>query len=441
MPSRTIDAIRSSRAVQALRRRGWWDRTKSSARIAVDTLRVSKVRSALTILGIVIGVTSVISVAAIIEGLNGFIQKKVDTFGPRTSFVSRFAPGTDPSRMPEKIRVRKYLQYSDAQYLREHCPSIKTATSFGTRFALFGGGQSNEIRYGSERVENIIVRGIEPEYVEAIPLFAVEYGRIISEYDVEHARPVAVLGYAVASSLFPAGDGLGKSVRLNGKIYEVIGTLAHDPGLFGFGGADQFVLIPVSDFRKQYPESKEVLLAFEARADAPPGQARDEVEEAMRKLRRVRQNDENDFEIFASDFVQSLWSQLTGALVLLTGVISSIGLLVGGIGVMNIMLISVTERTKEIGIRKAVGARRSEIRAQFLIEAIVLTLVGGGLGIVISALIAFVIRTAVPTIPATVSLLWITLGVGISVATGLFFGYYPANRAANLDPIVCLRYE
>jgi len=167
----------------------------------------------------------------------------------------------------------------------------------------------------------------------------------------------------------------------------------------------------------------------------------DEVTEAMRRLRKVRHDQENDFEIPSPDFLSTLWNQLTGALVLLTAVISSVGLLVGGIGVMNIMLISVTERTAEIGVRKAIGARKSDIRVQFLLEAVILTVLGGLIGILLGGLFSLAVRALVPSVPATVSLLWATLGVVISVGVGLFFGYYPANRAANLDPIVCLRYE
>jgi len=425
----------------ALANRTHLDRVVSSAQIAWDTLRASKVRSALTILGVVIGVTSVISVAAIIEGLNRFIQDKVASFGPRTMFVARFPTGADPGRLPEKYRTRKYLTYADADVLREQCPSLQTATAFGTRAFFFG--ETNEIRFGSEVVERFVLRGTEPEYADAIPAFQVEHGRFVSDYDEDHARPVTVLGHGVATALFGNVEPLGKEVRINGKVYEVIGVFAPDPGLFGsgIGGIDLFVIVPSSDFRKRYPESKEIFIAFLPTPERTMEQAREEVTEVLRRQRRVKQNDEPDFEIFSSDFLSTLWNQLTGALVALTGVISSVGLLVGGIGVMNIMLISVTERTKEIGIRKAVGARRSEIRAQFLIEAVVLTLIGGVLGVLTGALVAFVVRTAIPSVPATLSYLWVALGVGISIGVGLFFGYYPANRAANLDPIVCLRYE
>jgi putative ABC transport system permease protein len=186
---------------------------------------------------------------------------------------------------------------------------------------------------------------------------------------------------------------------------------------------------------------KELAIAFSIPKDVPVETGRNEIIEAMRRLRRVPHNAENDFEVISPNFLADLWNQLTGAMVILTGVISSVGLLVGGIGVMNIMLISVTERTQEIGVRKAIGARRGDIRAQFLLEAVAVTLAGGILGVLLGACIAFVIRHAMPSIPATVSYFWVVLGVAMSVAVGVFFGYYPANRAANLDPIVCLRYE
>jgi putative ABC transport system permease protein len=204
---------------------------------------------------------------------------------------------------------------------------------------------------------------------------------------------------------------------------------------------DAFAVIPLSNFKKEYPEAKELILAFTVPENVSLQTAQDEVIQAMRRLRHIPANKENDFELSSPDFLSNLWNQLTGALVILTSVISSIGLLVGGIGVMNIMLISVTERTQEIGLRKAIGARRVDIRLQFLVEAVVLTLVGGTIGILIGAGISTLVRTFVPSIPATLSYLWVSIGFTISVAVGLFFGFYPANLAANLDPIVCLRYE
>jgi putative ABC transport system permease protein len=406
---------------------------------AMETLRTSKVRSALTILGIVIGVSSVISMAAIIQGLNKFVQDKVESLGSRTYFLSRFPPGTDPSRWPERIRIRKYFEYDYANFIRDAAPHVQIVTTVGTRGFFFG--QTNLITCGDRSVERVIVRGAEPPYTDAIPLFTVERGRFISTFDQEHARAVVVLGAAINESLFPNSDAVGKTVRINGSVYEVIGVFAHDQGLFLGPGADIFAIIPLSNFKKQYPEDKELVMAFTVPEDVNVELAQGEVIQAMRRLRRIPAGKENDFELSSPDFLSNLWNQLTGALVILTTVISSIGLLVGGIGVMNIMLISVTERTQEIGVRKAIGARRADVRLQFLLEAVVLTLVGGTIGILIGAGISTLVRTLVPSVPATLSYLWVTIGFAISVGVGLFFGYYPANLAANLDPIACLRYE
>jgi len=406
---------------------------------AMQTLRSSKVRSALTVLGIVIGVCSVISLPAIIQGLNKFVQDKVESLGSHTYFLSRFPPGTDPTRWPERIRTRKYFEYSYAGFIRQAAPDVQIVTTVGTRGFFFG--DSNLITSGNHSVEKVIVRGAEPEYAEAIPLFTIERGRFISAFDQEHARSVVVLGAAISESLFPNTDAVGKTVRINGAVYEVIGVFEHDQGLFLGPGVDIFAIIPLSDFKKQYPEAKELVMAFTVPPNVNIETAQAEVIQAMRRLRHVPAGNENDFELSSPDFLSNLWNQLTGALVILTTVISSIGLLVGGIGVMNIMLISVTERTQEIGVRKAIGARRADVRLQFLFEAVVLTLVGGTIGILIGAGISTLVRTFVPSIPATLSYLWVSIGFAISVGVGLFFGYYPANLAANLDPIDCLRYE
>jgi putative ABC transport system permease protein len=406
---------------------------------ALETLRTSKVRSALTVIGIVIGVSSVISMAAIIQGLNKFVQDKVESLGSRTYFLSRFPPGTDPNHWPERIRMRKYFEYDYAGFVRQAAPDAEIVTTVGTRGFFFG--DSNLITSGDHSVEKVIVRGAEPEYSQAIPLFSVERGRFISKFDEEHARAVVVLGAAISESLFPTTDPLGKEVRINGGVYEVIGVFEHDQGLFLGPGVDIFAIIPLSNFKKVFTDAKELIILFTVRKRASIEKAQDEVVLALRRLRRVPPGKENDFELSSPDFLSNLWNQLTGALVILTTVISSIGLLVGGIGVMNIMLISVTERTQEIGVRKAIGARRADIRLQFLLEAVVLTLVGGTIGILIGAGVSTLVRTLVPSVPATLSYLWVLIGFVISVSVGLFFGFYPANLAAKLEPIACLRYE
>jgi len=416
-----------------------YSRFRENMLVCVDTLRSHKARSTLTILGIVIGVTSVISVASIINGLNGYISAKVQSMGSRTFFISRIPAGKPIELLPQKIRIRKYIDYSDAAYLRDAVPELQRITTFGTRaFAL---GQNNSISYGNQRVERLFVRGAEPEFSDAIPMFAVDEGRFLSAYDEKHAQPVVILGTDIVETLFPHTDPIGKTVKLNGAPFEVIGVFVKDSGFLAGAGVNQFAVIPLSTYRKNYPEAKELAIAFTVPATMEIEGAKDRIVEAMRRRRHVRPQDDDDFDLISPDFLSSLWNELTGALVILATIISSVGLLVGGIGVMNIMLISVTERTSEIGIRKAIGARRSDIRVQFLLEAMVLSSIGGLLGIVLGAGVAFLVRTLLPSVPATLSYLWVVIGVTISVGVGLFFGYYPANRAANLDPIVCLRYE
>jgi putative ABC transport system permease protein len=412
---------------------------KENLLVAFDTLRSRKIRSALTILGIVIGVTSVISVAAIIDGLNGYIQGRIQSFGSRSFFITRIPPGFNGfAPLPQKVRLRKYLDVSDAQYLKENVDGLDVAAAFANRIDL--GNQTDKISYGNEQVSSLILRGTQPDYAAALPLFTVGEGRYISPFDEEHARDVAVIGNAIADSLFPHTDPIGKPVRLNGRLYEVIGVFVKDPGLFGGFGVDQFVCVPMSNFHKNHPDVRETFLIFTVRNDADLATVRDRVVEAMRRRRHVSHHADNDFDVADPNFFIDLWNQLTGAMALLTGAIGSIGLLVGGIGVMNIMLISVTERTGEIGIRKAIGARKSDIRVQFLLEAVMLSGIGGVRGSLAGGAISITART-LASIPATVSPFWVIMGVAISVGVGLFFGYYPANRAANLDPIVCLRYE
>src|ERR1700678_4080612 len=347
--------------------------------VALDTLRARKVRSGLTILGIVIGVTTVIAVASIIGGWNGEIKDRVQRLGSNTLFITRIPPIQNTARLPAKIRVRKYLQEEDAAFIEDASPAVSYATVFANRINF--NDQVDEIRYGDEHVERFFLRGAQPAYINAFPLFAVAEGRFISAFDDEHARNVIVIGRSIADSLFPSVDPLGKPVRLNGRLYEVVGVFEPDQGLFSAFGVDQFACIPMSNFRKSFPDIRERFIAVAGRKEFSMETLKGQVDEAMRRKRHVPHNAEDDFDITSPDFLSDLWNQLTGAMVLLTGIISAVGLLVGGIGVMNIMLISVTERTSEIGIRKAVGARKSDIRIQFLLEAITLSCIGGVLGI------------------------------------------------------------
>src|SRR5664279_2262822 len=254
--------------------------------VAWDTLKAHKVRSGLTLLGIVIGVTSVIAVASVIEGLNRFIQQKVEELGSGTYFISRFPVGTDPNRMPEKIRLRRYIEYDTATRLKQYCRAVESATTIGTRASFFG--QSNEIRYGGERVQKLFVRGAEPAYIDVLPMFTMDQGRFVTATDEEHASQVVVIGAKIADSLFPRLNPLGKSVMLNGGVYEVVGVFSPKEGLFGGPGPDDFAIIPLSNFHKHNPDVKELAVLFTVNRGLGSREAMDEVTDAMRRVRRLR---------------------------------------------------------------------------------------------------------------------------------------------------------
>ena len=411
---------------------------RESLSVAFATIASQKMRSFLTMLGVVIGIASVISVAAIIHGLNQHITDKVREIGTEVFFVTRFKAFTF-ERFSDEIRRRKYLTYQDAVALSQQAPTVQRATPILTRALFFG--QQNEIRYLNNRVQDPFVRGAEPALVEVLPVYSIKEGRFLSAVENLHAEHVCILGAAIADSLFGSLDPIGREVRLNGMPFEVIGVFEPHQGLFGGPGVDQFVVIPYRTFAKLYPEIEEVIIGVSVENPALLGEAEDEVIAIMRRRRHVPANAKNDFEITSPDVVTNLWKQLTGAIVVLTLMIASIGLLVGGIGIMNIMLVSVTERTAEIGVRKAVGARRKDIRAQFLLEAVTLTGLGGVIGIVLGVLVSVSIAALFPSLPARVSLFWTAMGLLISLSVGLFFGIYPAVKASHLDPVRCLRYE
>lgn len=413
---------------------------KQSLGVAMETLATQKMRAFLTMLGVVIGVASVISVAAIIQGLNQHITDKVRAIGSQSFFFTRFPAFTfDFDHLPQEIRVRKHFVPEDAEAIRENCPAVDKAIPILTRASFLGG--SNEIRFQDNRVEEPILRGGGPELVDVLPVYTIGHGRFLTEQENLHAARVSVLGAAISDALFGALDPIGREVRINGMPFEVIGVLEPHQGLFGGPGADQFILIPYRTFHKLYPEIKEVILVMSVSDPALMSAAQDQAVEVMRRRRHVPAAKRNDFEITSPDLITDLWKQLTSAIVALTLIIASIGLLVGGIGVMNIMLISVTARTREIGIRKAVGARGRDILAQFLLEAMTLTSIGGLIGIAAGVVLSASVAYFIPSLPARVSIFWTLMGLVISLSVGLFFGIYPAVKASNLDPVRCLHYE
>ncbi len=417
--------------------RGEWGESLS---LALANITNQKLRSFLTMLGIVIGIASVISVAAIINGLNRHVTDKIRQIGSHSFFITRFQAFTfDFERLPEEIRRRKHFTPEDAIAIGQKCPDVEKATPILTR-AIFLGGE-NELRYANNLVAGSILRGAEPELADVLPIYAVKEGRFLTSEENLHAERVCILGNEIANSLFGPVDPLGHDIRLNGLPFRVIGMFEPQQGLFGGPGVDQFVIIPYRTFAKLYPEIEEVVIGVSVTDAALLARAEDEVVEVLRRRRHVPPEKPNDFEVTSPDLLTDLWKRLTGAIIILTLIIASIGLLVGGIGVMNVMLVSVTERTAEIGVRKAVGARRRDVLAQFLLEAVTLTSVGGLIGIAVGLLVSVGVATLFPSLPSRVSLFWVAFSAVISMGVGLFFGLYPAVKASKLQPVLCLRHE
>ena len=319
---------------------------------------------------------------------------------------------------------------------------MERATPILTRAAFIGGtvGGSNDVRYGNNLVEEPILRGAEPELLDVLPMHRIAEGRFFTADENDHAAHVTVLGSPIANELFGPMDPIGKIVRLNGLTFEVVGVFEPHQGLFGGPGVDNFVIIPYKTFHKMYPNIKEVVLVMKARSNETMDAAKEETTEVMRRRRRVPAHKPNDFEMTTADLITDLWAQLTSAIVMLTLIIASIGLLVGGIGVMNVMLVSVTERTAEIGVRKAIGAKRRDITSQFLLEAMTLTGIGGVIGILAASSIVMLIPL-LTSWEATVPLWAIAAGEIVSIGIGVIFGVWPAMKAARLDPVEALRYE
>ncbi len=405
-------------------------------KMGMDTMRAHKFRSFLTILGVVIGVTSVTAVASIIQGLNNVISDRVEKIGSNVFFVTRetFQFG----RPSEEIRKRKFLKYEDAVAIRENCPHVKMTTIMLTRAAVQG--DSTTVKFRNETLDNPFVRGAEANYDEVLLAFSVKEGRFLTEYEDSHAQGVCVIGQTVKDSLFPNIDSIGREIILDNQRLRVIGVFEKDSGLFGGPGVDDFVVIPYQTFRKFWPENKENVMLMTVNDPKDLKIAKDEVTQVLRRRRHVPARAENDFDISSPDFILTLWNQLTSAIIILTMLISSIALLVGGIGVMNILLVSVTERTKEIGIRKAIGARRRDIVTQFLLEAMIMTGIGGAIGVVVGITSAMIVRWIFPALPATISILWMVIALVMSLAVGLFFGLLPATKAAKLNPTEAMRH-
>jgi putative ABC transport system permease protein len=410
---------------------------KESMLMAMAAIKAHKMRAFLTVLGVLIGVTAVIAMVSIITGLNNSMAQQIESLGSNIIYVTKFEMGIRFEEPSEEERNRKPITFEDAQAVRELCPSIDAVSPQN-----WGPG-SKTVKYQENKVSRFQLIGVLPDY-EVVNNNYVAEGRFLTDSDVKYRAMVAVLGQDVSDALFPSLDPIGKEITLSGAYFSpkkvtVIGVMEKRPSIMG-SSQNNFILLPYDAYMKLYPNERELLLVARPKSPELMEQAIDEITQVMRLKRGVPADKPNDFAIATQEDLMDIYRKITSAIYMVMVVISSIGLLVGGVGVMNIMLVSVTERTREIGIRKAIGARRKDILWQFLIEAMTLSGTGGVLGIIIGLLLGELV-SAVSPLPAGISLFWIVLGFSFAVSVGLIFGIYPAYRAAKLDPIVSLRYE
>ena len=411
------------------------------ARMALGSLRANRLRSLLTTLGVVIGVATVVAVASIIQGFNHTVESSITAFGSHVIYIRKFKPDFFTADFPESLRHRHAFSVDDAAALRRLCPDVKEV-------AVIGFVDAVTMSHRGRVSRGVQVLGSDAN-VQEVNRYDPWMGRFFTEQEVAHAAQVVVLGKDIREALMSGGDPIGKTVHINGVPFRVVGEL-EPKGRSLFFNLDEIITIPYTTLTKFFPPAPDAPFFVPARGEyymnavaiAPERTpaAIDQINEVLRRRRHLRAHDHDNFAVFTEDALADLYNQLTGATYVVMILISSIALLVGGIGVMNIMLVAVTERTREIGLRKALGAPRLTILLQFLIEAATLTGIGGLIGIGMGAGIAQLVR-AISGLPAFTPWWSVVLGFFFSVGVGLFFGLYPAVRASRLDAVEALRWE
>ncbi len=399
------------------------------ASVALDSLRTNKLRSFLTLLGITIGITSIISVISLIEGMDKYWKTKVSNFGPNTFVITQFPIITDFDKLIEAMRRNPDVHAEDAESIRRYCTACEDIGVETHRNVL--------VRYGKQSLDEIDMGGMTTNIMD-IEGKNVDVGRSFMDWEDDHSRFVTVIGSEIAEKLFAGLDPVNKSIQIDDHWYTVVGVGEQRGTVFGFS-QDNYVKIPLETYQKIYGSRRTVNLTIKARA-GQMRQAEDQARLAMRTLHKLGFNEEDDFGVITSEGVNELFNSLTSAIFSVSIFVVGISLVVGGIVIMNIMLVSVVERTKEIGIRKAVGARQQDVVNQFLVESVVLCCAGGLLGILAAYGISWLLATFTP-MPSSFPLWAPLVAFGLCTVIGLFFGIYPARRAGRLDPIEALRVE
>jgi len=403
--------------------------------MAFDSLKTHKLRSFLTLLGIMIGVMTVIGMVSIIQGLNKSFLSELEAAGSDLIIIQKYE-AVQMGEMSEEMRKRKDLTWEDAKAIEQGAPLVK-AVAANINSNIF---DEIPVKYRNISSDNTLILGSNEKFPVVYNIYLPKEGRFLTESEITHSSRAAMLGFETAETLFPHTSAVGKEIRIGPEKFTVVGVLNKRGQMFG-QSRDNFAAIPITTFMKYFDYDKSSLqIGAIPKTPGTIQETIDQIRNVLRQRRKVGFGKPDDFEVFTQESMLDLYNQITGAAYLVMVVISSIGLLVGGIGVMNIMLVSAKERTHEIGIRKALGALSKDIMKQFLIESMFLTGIGGILGTLIGFAVALIVRTVTP-LPAAVTPWSVFLGLFVSISVGLFFGIFPAQKAAKFDPIVALRYE